>query len=239
MRHSVKSLLATFGYCFVFSASLTFSSISAAHALKVFAYFEGNIVKGSVYFVGGAPAKQALVRLESEDGQPLQQLETDEQGGFISQGVSEVSVTVVADSRDGHIGKWQVTKPVDSQKADSLRSTEKSAGRSLNSSSLNSNSLNSNSLNTNPINHSALDDIPVETIVLENIVLENSVLENKRGLSAEELEALVERAVASQVAPLREELHRYQNSARLSDILGGLGVIFGLAGAALWWKARK
>jgi nickel transport protein len=229
MRHSVKSLLATFGYCFVFFASLTFSSISAAHALKVFAYFEGNIVKGSVYFVGGAPAKQALVRLESEDGQPLQQLETDEQGGFISQGVSEVSVTVVADSRDGHIGKWQVTKPVDSQKADSLRSSEKSAGYSLIS-----NSLNSNSLNTNPINHRALDDIPVETIVLEN-----SVLENKRGLSAEELEALVERAVASQVAPLREELHRYQNSARLSDILGGLGVIFGLAGAALWWKARK
>jgi nickel transport protein len=53
------------------------------------------------------------------------------------------------------------------------------------------------------------------------------------------LEALIERAVAREVGPLREELRGYANRARLSDIIGGIGGIIGIAGAALWWRARR
>jgi len=54
-----------------------------------------------------------------------------------------------------------------------------------------------------------------------------------------QLAALIEQAVARQIGPLREELQRSQDRARLSDILGGIGFIFGLAGVALWWRARQ
>jgi nickel transport protein len=38
---------------------------------------------------------------------------------------------------------------------------------------------------------------------------------------------------------LREELIAAQDAYRLQDILGGVGYIFGVAGLALWWRARR
>lgn len=51
--------------------------------------------------------------------------------------------------------------------------------------------------------------------------------------------ARVERAVARQVRPLREELEAYGDRVRLHDILGGLGYIAGIAGLGLWWRSRR
>ena len=53
------------------------------------------------------------------------------------------------------------------------------------------------------------------------------------------LESMIERAVARQVRPLREELLAAQGRARVSDVLGGIGYIVGIAGLALWWRARR
>lgn len=53
------------------------------------------------------------------------------------------------------------------------------------------------------------------------------------------LVTLIEQALARQIGPLREELQRSNERARLSDILGGIGFIFGLAGIALWWRSRR
>jgi nickel transport protein len=53
------------------------------------------------------------------------------------------------------------------------------------------------------------------------------------------LAALIEQALARQIGPLREALQRSDERARLSDILGGIGFIFGLAGIALWWRGRQ
>jgi nickel transport protein len=54
-----------------------------------------------------------------------------------------------------------------------------------------------------------------------------------------ELDFLVERAVARQVRPLREQLTAYGDQVRLHDILGGFGYIAGIAGLGLWWRSRR
>ncbi|AGA89760.1 hypothetical protein Thimo_0930 [Thioflavicoccus mobilis 8321] len=54
-----------------------------------------------------------------------------------------------------------------------------------------------------------------------------------------DLDFLIERAVARQVRPLREQLIAYEERVRLHDILGGLGYILGLAGLAAWWRAGR
>lgn len=54
-----------------------------------------------------------------------------------------------------------------------------------------------------------------------------------------QLLALVEQAVARQIGPLRRELQASQQRARLSDIVGGIGLIFGIAGVVLWWRSRS
>lgn len=51
--------------------------------------------------------------------------------------------------------------------------------------------------------------------------------------------AAVEAAVARQIRPLLEAQHAAAHRARLSDLLGGLGVLFGLAAGALWWFERR
>lgn len=53
------------------------------------------------------------------------------------------------------------------------------------------------------------------------------------------LQTAVERAVSRQIHPLREELIRTRDALRLADILGGIGYLFGIAGLALWWHARR
>ncbi|MDZ7752817.1 MAG: hypothetical protein U5S82_14385 [Gammaproteobacteria bacterium] len=53
------------------------------------------------------------------------------------------------------------------------------------------------------------------------------------------LAALVERAVARQVGPLRAELQAHARRARLGDVVGGIGFIFGIAGVVLWWRSRR
>jgi nickel transport protein len=49
----------------------------------------------------------------------------------------------------------------------------------------------------------------------------------------------IEVLIARQIRPLREELHEAEDRARLHDILGGVGTIFGITGLALWWDSRR
>jgi len=54
------------------------------------------------------------------------------------------------------------------------------------------------------------------------------------GLTAE-----IEQAVARQVRPLREQLLAWEEQARFTEVLGGVGYIVGIAGLALWWRDRR
>lgn len=52
------------------------------------------------------------------------------------------------------------------------------------------------------------------------------------------LQAMIEKAVAKQVVPLRKELAEFKEKAGLQQILGGMGYIFGLCGLAIWLRQR-
>lgn len=54
-----------------------------------------------------------------------------------------------------------------------------------------------------------------------------------------DLEALIEKAVARQVRPLREQLDAYEEKVRWHDVLGGLGVIVGVAGLSYGFAMRR
>lgn len=58
-------------------------------------------------------------------------------------------------------------------------------------------------------------------------------------IDAGQLQAVVEKAVARQVAPLRKELAAFKEKAGLRDIIGGIGYIFGLCGLVIILRERK
>ncbi|MBC7908010.1 MAG: hypothetical protein H7Y60_14875 [Rhodospirillaceae bacterium] len=49
----------------------------------------------------------------------------------------------------------------------------------------------------------------------------------------------IEAAVARQIRPLRLQIDAMEERARFSDIMGGIGTIFGLFGIAAWIAARR
>lgn len=53
------------------------------------------------------------------------------------------------------------------------------------------------------------------------------------------LQQMIEKAVAKQVKPLRQELAEYKEKASLQDVIGGIGYIFGLCGIGIWWRQRQ
>ena len=54
-----------------------------------------------------------------------------------------------------------------------------------------------------------------------------------------EVEAAVDRALARQLRPLIEAQAQAEGRLRFNDIMGGLGMIVGLAGAGMWAAARR
>ena len=63
--------------------------------------------------------------------------------------------------------------------------------------------------------------------------------ERPKKVTSKPLEELIERAVARQVRPLREQLDASENRIRLRDIIGGLGYILGITGIAFFFLARR
>lgn len=53
------------------------------------------------------------------------------------------------------------------------------------------------------------------------------------------IEAAVDRAVSRQTRPLLEALERAEARLRFNDVAGGVGMIVGLVGAALWASSRR
>lgn len=51
--------------------------------------------------------------------------------------------------------------------------------------------------------------------------------------------AALEAVVARQIRPLREQLDAYEAKTRLHDVLGGIGIIFGLFGSWAWLQSRR
>lgn len=59
------------------------------------------------------------------------------------------------------------------------------------------------------------------------------------GLSQAQIERAVDAAVARQLRPLLEAYEAAEGRTRFNDIMGGIGMIVGLAGLALWASARR
>jgi nickel transport protein len=63
--------------------------------------------------------------------------------------------------------------------------------------------------------------------------------EDEQAALAKMVEAQVDRAVARQLRPLLEAYAQAEGRMRFNDVMGGVGMIVGLAGAGLWALSRR
>ncbi len=60
-----------------------------------------------------------------------------------------------------------------------------------------------------------------------------------RSPASGDIEEMIERAVAHEVAPVLEEMNRLENRVRFQDVIGGIGYIVGVMGLIAFWKSRS
>lgn len=86
-----------------------------AHKLSVFAYIEGETVKGEAYFVDGTPVKDSAVQVQDSDGTVLVEGVTDGEGRFVLPVPGDLKTfSVVVSGGPGHKGEMELTR-IDSE----------------------------------------------------------------------------------------------------------------------------
>lgn len=83
----------------------------------------------------------------------------------------------------------------------------------------------------------APSDTTSPAITVADEAYSHSEIDNR--LSTTQLQAVVDKAVARQLRPLREQLDAYQAEVRWRDVLGGIGYIIGIAGIAFYFLGRR
>jgi len=185
---------------------------SAAHKLNVFAAAEGARIDGSAYFAGGGKAAGAHIRITDAGGNLLAELRPDADGSFTYLAQAPIEHRIVAESDDGHRAEWTID-------ASELVGAFPAAAAGVTADA------------------SGLASRPASAPASAAEVRNTPPAGDAGGLDPA-LEAAIERAVARQVRPLREALFKAREAAQFRDVLGGIGYIVGLAGLALWWRAR-
>lgn len=192
-----------------------------AHRLQVFASANGDLIEGSAYFAGGAPASGVDVLIETAGGEVLAQLSPAADGSFSYRTTTPAEYVVVAHSGDGHRAEWAV-RAVELAPAYAVAAAEQPTAAA------------GPGADVTPAHR--LEPGPGQ--VAARLAQGVEVSSNEPTDVDPALIAALELAVARQLRPLREELAAARSRAGLRDVLGGVGYIFGLAGLVLWWRAR-
>lgn len=184
-----------------------------AHRVNVFAYAEGENIHIEGYFVDGSPSRDSKVVVYSTDGAAIAEGTTN------SEGMLEVAVKnlqtkfgdlkIVLEASMGHRGEYVLASSEIGSKKGPENKMEKTQ-----------------TLRLQERGHAHETD-------------QDRVSEN---LDSSALEETMERIVRAQLKPVNESLRQLRQAAErpgLTQIVGGLGYIVGLAGAYMWGMSRK
>lgn len=191
-----------------FAILLTGALPAAAHKLKVFATVEGTSISGFAFFVGGGRPHGAHVMFRDAEGRDLAIAVTDAEGTFSFAPAKAEDVTIVVDAGDGHSAETRITS--DRLAPLALPASSEAAPAPA-------------AMQGNPSGAA----VPAQPAAAA-----------QAGCDPVFLARLVDEAVARRIRPLLEAGAEAEDKVRFKDIVGGIGMIVGLFGAAMWASAR-
>ena len=198
--------------------------MAQAHNLNVFAISDGEVIEGYVYFTGGTRARNATVTLKDGSETDLLTTTVDSDGSFALRVSHRADYAVFADTGDGHIASFALPKTEFLEPLPEAKDGDAITVRALHAPA----PLADTAPTASP---APVDEGPGAIAGSGNIGI--------KGLSEGDLTALINRAVARQVGPLRAEVNAYRNDVRMSNIMGGIGIIIGIFGIGAWVLARR
>ncbi|MFT3689416.1 cobalamin biosynthesis protein CbiL [Paenirhodobacter sp.] len=205
------------------------ASPAAAHRLKLFATVEGAEVTGYAYFVGGGRAQGSDWTARDVEGAEIASGRTDPDGRYRFTPPAPVTgpIRVTVDTHEGHVATAEITPE---------RFAPPNPGSVL-ASPTPLTAGNPGSVLT----PRAAPVVPAGPSLPINpgSVLAPGARPVLAPMPPEEIAPLVEAAVQRQVAPLLERIEQMDARMRVTDVVSGLFLIIGLAGAALYLRGRR
>jgi nickel transport protein len=185
---------------------------ASAHKVTIFAWVDGDTVYTQSKFSGGKRVKNTPVLVFDPKDVLLLDGKTDKNGMFSFKIPQKTSLKIVLKASMAHMAVWKI--PVEA-----LGGTEpKNAAKT---------DALQDSLKTSP------DSVDIETH--EQVFGSSTVTLGKR-----EIEEIIDASLDKKLAPITEiladSIHR---GPGITEIMGGLGYIFGLVGVALYFANRK
>jgi len=197
--------------CLALSALLSFlvTRPAFAHRVMIFAWVEGNTVHTESKTSGGKGIKDATVSVLDSEGNNLLSGKTDAKGMFSFRPPQNTDLAVVLEGEMGHRAEWKVS-------ARELASiSEKPRDR----------------IST---------DTGKEKVPFGNEVSLNPERKVITELSRQEIKDLIEEAFEKKLEPTYRQLsHLTQRGPKITEIIGGVGYIFGVVGLALHILNRR
>lgn len=193
---------------------LPFSQVPA-HNVTVFAWVEGDTVHVESKFSGGRRPVAAPVEVYDTRGNLLLKGVTDEKGEFSFKVPRKTEMKVVLLAGMGHKGEWTI--PLSDLEAVGAETTAQAAETNMSSS----------------ISPDSIQAKSARPAVGGNPVPEGYV-------TAAEIRNAVEGALDTKLKPVMKLLiETRQSGPSVTDILGGIGYIFGLIGVAAYFRAKR
>ena len=180
-----------------------------AHGVAVFAWVEGDTVHVEGKFGGGRRPVNAPVEVYDPQDNLLLKGVTDENGEFSFKVPQRTEMKVVLLAGMGHRGEWTI--PISDLDA---AVTDEESRKIV----------------------PAPGPVPAETLA----VTTGSPREDSEYVTTAEMEAAIENALDKKLKPMMRLLvDEKQSGPSMTDVLGGIGYIFGLVGVAAYVASRR
>lgn len=238
---NVLNILYAFLVILIIALISLIPSVAQSHKLNIFAYAEGDKIFTESYFNDGSPCKKSMIQVYDPEGNELLKGKTDEEGTFSFKVPRKTDLRIVLTASMGHKAEYRMPEseitdilnqkiepyllpeepiPYASSKED-LQKIEPSPfipfiegkGGEI----ADQNNISSNSTQPNV----AVDLDQIRSVVEDAV--DRSIEKRMKPLISSMIHSMI-RAQTRQVS--------------LTDIIGGIGYIFGIMGLILYFKKR-
>jgi nickel transport protein len=194
---------------------LTYFCVPArAHKVTIFAWVEGDMVHTQSKFSGGKRAQDSTVVVYDKEGNLLLEGKTNENGEFSFKIPKKTELKVALKASMGHLAEWTIPAEEITAVGEVTQSSELGAGIEAPAQEV-----------APPADSRASGEAPEQGSV---------------GLSREEIKRLMDDSLDRKLAPITNMLaDSMDHGPTVSEVIGGIGYIFGLVGVGLYFRNRQ
>ncbi len=186
-----------------------FAKIGYAHKISTFAYREGNEIKGEAYFGDGSPCIKCRVEFYDEKGNKIGNTTTDKKGKYCFTTNYTGTIKIKVIDGPGHLARFSL-EGIKTEEAEMQKEEISTKEKKL---------------SKNPSSSVSQKETMISAKISKEEI-KNAVREVLR----EELGG---------IESLLMDIRKDMDKARLHDVIGGIGYIFGIWGIVAMLKYRK